>query len=126
LTLGFGTRAASSRSDDSQEYCYDDSSSFLLSDLTVGDFVEVEIALRENGFYAHSIERKHGHEGTEVGALVEAVSFDSITLLGATFMIDGNTAIHGTPGVGSKVELEDYNSDGTADRIEVEDSDYSS
>ncbi|MET0071309.1 MAG: DUF5666 domain-containing protein [Candidatus Thiodiazotropha sp.] len=107
---------------DPDDYHYGDSSSFLLSDLTDSDFVEVEIAMRENGYYAHSIERKQGHEGTEVEAMVEEMSSDSITLLGVTFMIDSTTSIRGNPGVGSKVEVKDYNSDGTADSIELEDS----
>ncbi|MEJ2693920.1 MAG: DUF5666 domain-containing protein [Candidatus Thiodiazotropha sp.] len=45
---------------------------------------------------------------------------DTVTLLGVTFVIDGNTSISGTLNTGSKVEIYDYNSDGTADRIEVD------
>jgi len=97
-------------------------SSFLLSDLTDSDFVEVELSERDAGYYAQSIERKRQAQATEVKALVEAVSTDSITVLGVTFAIDGNTSINGTPGVGDKVEIRDENSDGTAERIEVESS----
>lgn len=95
-------------------------SSFLLSDLTDADFVEVEISMTDRGFYAQSIERKRPPHATEIEALVEDVSADSITVLGVTFMIDGNTSISGTPNVGDKVEIRDDNSDGTADRIEVD------
>lgn len=114
------------RSDDSSsdDHHYGSSSSFLLSELTDSDFVEVEIAVRDAGFYAHSIERKSGHEGTEVKALVEDVSSDRITVLGVNFMIDGTTSIRGTPSIGVKVEIKDYDSDGTADRIEVDDEEH--
>jgi len=95
-------------------------SSFLLSDLSDADFVEVEISTKDNGFYAQSIERKSPPHATEVEALVEDVSTDSITVLGVTFMIDSNTSISGSPNVGDKVEIRDDNSDGTAERIEVD------
>lgn len=95
-------------------------SSFLLSDLTDADFVEVEISASGNGFYAQSIERKSRIEATKVEARVESVGGDSITVLGVTFMIDSSTVIRGTPDVGDKVEIRDDNTDGTADSIEVE------
>ncbi len=95
-------------------------SSFLLSELTDSDSVEVEITVRDAGFYAHSIERKGYQPGTEVKARVEAFGSDTITVLGVTFMIDSSTSISGALQVGSKVEIRDANSDGTADRIEVE------
>jgi hypothetical protein len=95
-------------------------SSFLLSDLTDSDFVEVEISPQGRDFYAHSIERNSQHQGTEIEAVAEDVSADSVTVLGVTFMIDSSTSINGTLNTGSKVEIYDYNSDGTADRIEVD------
>lgn len=95
-------------------------SSFLLSDLTDADFVEVEISSRDAGYYAQSIERKGYPQATQVQARVEAMSADSVTVLGVTFMIDGSTSISGTPQVGDKVEIYDKNADGTADRIELE------
>lgn len=95
-------------------------SSFLLSDLTNADFVEVEISDRDGGFYAQSIERKSQSQGTEVEALVEDIATDSITVLGVTFMIDSSTLTRGNPNVGDRVEIKDNNSDGTADSIEVD------
>jgi len=95
-------------------------SSFLLSDLTDSDYVEVEIRQTDTGFYAHSIERKGSNNGTQVEARVEAVAADSITVLGVSFMIDSATVISGTPAVGDKVEIRDTNADGTADSIEVD------
>jgi hypothetical protein len=122
---------SSSSGYESHDHCSDDhhygsSSSFVLSDLTDTDFVEVEIATRDSGFYAQSIERKSGSEGTEVKALVEDVTADRISVLGVSFMIDGNTRVRGTPSIGVKVEIKDYNSDGTAERVEVEDDSHHS
>ncbi len=112
--------------DASRDHCSDDhhygsSSSFVLSDLTDSDFVEVEIAERDSGFYAQSIERKSGRNGTEVEALVEDLSADRISVLGVSFMIDGSSSIRGNPSIGDKVEIKDYDSDGTADSIEADD-----
>jgi cytoskeletal protein CcmA (bactofilin family) len=101
---------------------YGHGSSFLLSDLNSSDFVEVELAVRDSAFYALSVERESGSSSTEVEAIVENVSANSITVLGVTFSIDGSTSISGSPNVGNKVEIKDYNSDGTADRIEVKSS----
>ncbi len=116
-TLTVYTDNSTSFEDDSSPRGRD--SSFLLSDLTASDFVEVEITARDNGYYAQSIERKGYSQATKVEALAEAVTADSITVVGVTFMIDSSTSINGTPHAGDKVEIRDDNSDGTADRIEV-------
>lgn len=120
-TMVVFTDNSTSFENSSDDHHYGSNSSFLLSELSDSDFIEVEIAVRDAGFYAHSIERKSGYEGTEVKAQVEDVSSDRITVLGITFMIDGATSIRGTPNIGDKVEIKDYDSDGTADRIEVDD-----
>ena len=106
--------------EDSSSYDADDDGSFTLDELTSSDYVEVDVSFDGTDYYAYSIEREDDME-TEVEANVDDyVAGTSITVIGVTFNVDGSTTVTGTPTVGDEVKVSDYDSDGTADAIEVD------
>ena len=106
--------------EDSSDEDTDDDGSFTLDELTDTDYVEVEVSFNGSDYYAYSIEREDDME-TEVEAMVDDyVAGTSITVIGVTFNVDGSTSVTGTPTVGDEVKVSDYDSDGTADAIEVD------
>ncbi len=111
-----------------------DTYSTRLTDLRVGQFVEVEGYQNDDGsIFAVEVEIKNRDE-IEIEGLMDAIQANQITVLGANFGIDSRTRFEGnndnyltqaqfeaavTAGR-SWVEIEDENHDGIADKIEIE------
>jgi len=102
---------------------------FDLRNVNPGDCVEIKASIDTssgtNVYIAGLIE----HEGAgacseyELEGPVEAISSNSITAVGITYVIDGLTALpnDALPNVGDTVEIKDDNGDGIADSIEIDD-----
>lgn len=95
---------------------------FDLNSLVMGDKVEVEARMADDGtIYASSIHLEDDM-GYEIEGPAEAVDEVSITVLGISFGLDMNTFFeNGVPEVGDYVEVEDDDADGIADSVELDD-----
>ena len=118
--------------DDSDSDLNDDDS-FNLSELTDSDYLEIEAIQLNSQYTAVHVEREDEPKATQVEAPLEAFAVNSsLTLVGATFSVDGSTEYEIDDSsvdmerffseieIGSKIELEDDNWDGTADKVELE------
>ena len=116
-------------------------SRFNISDIRTGDFLEVEGYLVGGNVFASEIEREDDDDDDiEIQAPIQ--SFDttarSVTLLGVTFTIDGETEFEDDDdadisaseffsrlAIGNIVEINDEDpADGIADEVEFEDDDF--
>ncbi|MCU7907100.1 MAG: hypothetical protein KZQ76_14915 [Candidatus Thiodiazotropha sp. (ex Epidulcina cf. delphinae)] len=130
-TLTVGTDN-SSMFEDSSDYDHDDDGSFNLNELTDSDYVEVELGRSGDQYYVISIEREDETSSTEIEAPVGAFTVnDSVTLVGAAFTVHEGTryeiydsstdreTFFSNLEVGNRVDMEDRNSDGSIDEIEM-------
>lgn len=113
---------------------YYDDDKFQMHDLRVGDFVEVEGYLNGDGsIFAKEVEVSDDYK-VKVESTLEAFQAYKITVLGVDFFIDGYTRFKGDDDYLSRAEFErnikvgysvvkvkDKDSDGVADKIELED-----
>ena len=95
---------------------------FDLGSIMMGDKVEIEARIADDGlFYASSLQIEDD-AGYEVEGPMDAIDDVSITVLGVMFTVDMDTAfVNGMPIAGDYVEVEDDDADGTADTVEIED-----
>ena len=93
-----------------------------LTSIMAGDKVEIEARIADDGMYYASNLNAEDDAGYEIEGPLDAIDDVSITVLGVTFTVDMDTVFeNGIPSVGNYVEVEDNDSDGTADIVEVED-----
>lgn len=93
-----------------------------LNSLMIGDKVEVEARLAEDGTIRASSLHLEDDGGYEIKGPVDGFDDVSISVLGVAFTVDENTFFeNGVPMDGDYVELEDENGDGIADSVEIED-----
>jgi hypothetical protein len=121
--------------EDSDDLDTNGDGSFTLSELTAGQFVEVEAYATDTGLLAAKLEREDSLDATTLKAPVdEFVSGSSVTLLGITYMMDGNTSYEvdevsktsteffDALDVGDVVEIQDVEPDGTAEEADLDQS----
>ncbi len=97
--------------------------------LMIGDFVEVEGVEINNTVGAHTVERRDPNDIKLQGAVDAFVADESITILGVTYPVDESTIYIGMTAtdfysalrINDIVELEDYEPDGVADEVELDD-----
>lgn len=100
---------------------------FDLTDVYEGDCVEIQASFDEKSetYVADLLELEAtgaGCESYELEGPVDAASALDITVLGITFVVNGETDLpDGAPATGNIVEIVDENGDGIADEIEVDD-----
>lgn len=105
---------------------------FDLTDVSAGDCVEIKASKDTSGaLVAGLLELEDvgsGCDSYELEGPVEDITADTtIKVLGITFTLDVNTDYpDGTPVVGNSVKITDDNADGTADSVEIEDSEEQS
>ena len=93
-----------------------------LTSIMAGDKVEIEARIADDGMYYASSLNAEDDDGYEIEGPLDAIDDVSITVLGVTFTVDMDTVFEdGMPSVGNYVEVEDDDSDGTADSVEIED-----
>ncbi|MCU7919754.1 MAG: hypothetical protein KZQ95_15560 [Candidatus Thiodiazotropha sp. (ex Epidulcina cf. delphinae)] len=122
----------STQFEDSSDFDHDDDGSFNLNELTDSDYVELELGRSGDQYYVISIEREDDDDSTEIEAPLEDYTVnDSVTLLGAIFTVHDGTRyeLHDSSTdmetffsnleIGRQVEMEDQNSDGAIDEIEM-------
>jgi len=105
------------------------SNTFDLRDVNPGDCVEIKASIDASSGTTQYIAGLIEHEGTgacgeyELEGPVEAISANSISVIGVTYVINGSTYLPNNtlPNVGDIVEIEDNNGNGIADSIEIDD-----
>jgi hypothetical protein len=104
---------------------------FDLRDVNVGDCVEIKASIDDSSgtsVYVAGLIESEGSEACgeyELEGPVEAVGATSITAVGVTFVIDGDTELPNAmlPKVGDIVEIKDDEGDGIADALEIDEVD---
>jgi len=93
-----------------------------LNSIMVGDKVEIEARMGEDGIIYASSLHLEDDMGYEIKGPMDAIDDVSIEVLGVVFTIDMDTFFeNGTPVAGNFVEVEDDDADGIADSVEIED-----
>lgn len=93
-----------------------------LSSIMVGDKVEIEARMGDDGLVYASNLHLEDDMGYEIKGPLDAIDEVSITVMGVEFTIDMDTFFEdGTPTVGDYVEVEDDDGDGIADAVEIDD-----
>lgn len=93
-----------------------------LNSIMVGDKVEIEARMGDDGLVYASNLHLEDDMGYEITGPLDAIDEVSITVLGVEFTIDMDTFFEdGTPTAGDYVEVEDDDGDGIADSVEIED-----
>lgn len=95
---------------------------FDLNSLIIGDKVEIEARMADDGtIYASSLHLEDD-SGYEIEGPTDAIDEVSITVLGISFGLDIDTFFeNGTPTAGDYVEVTDNDADGVADAVELDD-----
>ena len=93
-----------------------------LNSIMVGDKVEIEARMGDDGLiYAASLHLEDDM-GYEIEGPLDGIDEVSITVMGVEFTVDMDTFFEdGTPTAGDYVEVEDTDGDGIADSVEIED-----
>ena len=95
---------------------------FDLDSITNGAKVEVEARWADDGSIIASSLHLEDDTGYEIVGPVDAIDSVSITVISVVFSIDAGTEFeNGTPSVGDYVELEDDDSNGYVDSVEIDD-----
>ncbi|MGB5279285.1 MAG: DUF5666 domain-containing protein [Gammaproteobacteria bacterium] len=103
---------------------------FDLTDINSGDCVEIKASLDASGALVAGLleleEIASGCESYELKGPVDAITTDAITVLGTTFGLNGGTSMPvPAPVPGDTVEIIDTDADGTADSVEIDESETS-
>lgn len=86
-----------------------------ISDLAVGDFVEVKATLQSNGTYlATKIELENGNQEIEVEGVIQSIGGDSLRVSGMVFYVNAFTQIRGEDDA-----ILSFSDLKTGDRVEV-------
>jgi hypothetical protein len=121
--------------EDSDDLDSNGDGSFTLSELTAGQFVEVDAYATDTGLVAAKLERTDSIDATTLKAPVDDfISGSSVTLLGITYTMDSNTSFEvddvaknstdffNALDVGDVVEIKDEEPDGTAEEADLDQS----
>jgi len=135
LQLGFTniTGSIEIKTDNSTQFDDDSSANieFLsFANLSQDDFVEVEATQKSDGIILSKLKRVDNGDSLLQGSVDSSVDNTSITILGITYLVDGNTDYDGmTPAnfysqlsTGAVVRIKDNDpADGVADKVNIED-----
>lgn len=105
---------------DDQEILVDEYTE-IESTLAIGDFVEVEYALQDDGsLLAVEIEVDEDEEELELKGTIEDLTDTSVTISGQTFLITEDTEVEGALALGVVVEVEYTDIAGSLIALEIE------